>query len=271
MGSILIGIKRFFKNKNTVTIFALLISLGILYWAYYYRIKKATDPVSVPYATRVIGPRQTITSEMISTRKVPGGVVRSGAIRNRGSILNKFVSNKAVIPQNGLFYESTVVEWEDLPSSEFEEIPDCYTVYALKVNNETTYGNSIFPGNYIDLYYRTTKSDKKQKVIWYGKFIESIKVLSVTDSNGNNVFETAGNPRKPAYLLFSIPDKVFRLLRIAERSNGTIVPVQRNAAYSKNPKPTLIVNSLIEEHIKSFAVPDEIMELDKVEAGGCSK
>lgn len=270
MGSILIGIKRFFKNKNTVTIFALLISLGILYWAYSYRIKKATDPISVPYATKVIGPREVITSEMVSTRKVPGGIVRNGAISNRNAIINKYVSNKAVIPQNGLFYNNTVVEWDDMPSSEFEDIPDCYTVYALRVNSETTYGNSIFPGNYIDLYYKTVKSDKKQSIIWYGKFIQSIKVLSVTDSDGNNVFETAGDPRKPAYLLFSIPNKVFRLLRIAERSNGTIVPVQRNANYSKNPKPTLIVNSLIEEHIKSFAVPDEIMLLDKAETGRCS-
>ena len=123
-----------------------MISLGILYWAYSYRIKKATDPISVPYATKVIGPREVITSEMVSTRKVPGGIVRNGAISNRNAIIDKYVSNKAVIPQNGLFYNNTVVEWDDMPSSEFEDIPDCYTVYALRVNSETTYGNSIFPG-----------------------------------------------------------------------------------------------------------------------------
>ena len=83
MGSILIGIKRFFKNKNTVTIIAILAALGILYGAYYFRIKKATDPVSVPYATREIGPRTLITADMIGIKKVPGGIVKGGALINR--------------------------------------------------------------------------------------------------------------------------------------------------------------------------------------------
>ena len=262
MGSMLIGIKRFFKNKNTVTIIAILASLGILYGAYYLRIKKATDPVSVPYATREIGPRTLITAEMVAVKKVPGGIVKGGAITNKNQIIGKYVANDAVIPVNGLFYNTMVVNWEDMPSSEFEDIPDCYTVYALKVDSETTYGNSIFPGNYIDLYYKTSKVVNRQQVVWFGKFIESIKVLSVTDSLGNNVFETNGDPGSPSYLLFSVPNKVFRLLKIAERSSGTIIPVQRNANYSKNPKQTAIV---------SFAVSDELFQLDKAETGRCSE
>ena len=271
MGSILVGIKRFLKNKNTVTIIAILASLGILYGAYYFRIKKATDPVSIPYATREIGPRTLITSDMVGIKKIPGGVVKGEAIVNKNDIVGKYVSNEAVIPQNGLFYKSMVVSWEEMPSSEFEDIPDCYTVYALNVNSETTFGNSIYPGNYIDLYYKTSKVVNGQQVVWFGKFIESIKVLSVTDGEGSNVFETNGDPKSPAHLLFSVPNKVFRLLKIAERSNGTIIPVQRNADYSKNPKQTAIVNSLIEEHIRSYAVSDELFQLDKAETGRCSE
>jgi hypothetical protein len=207
---------------------------------------------------------------MIGTRKVPGGVVKSGALTNRSQIEGKYVSNKAVIPINGLFYSSMVVDWDEMPSSEFEDIPDCYTVYALRVNSESTYGNSIFPGNYIDLYYRTSKVVNRQQVVWFGKFIESIKVLSVTDGTGSNVFETNGTPGQPSYLLFSVPNKVFRLLKIAERSSGVIIPVQRNANYSKNPKPTMIVNSSIEEEIRSYAVSDELLQLDKAETGRCS-
>ena len=50
MESIIVGIKRFFMNKNTVTIIGIIACLGILYWAYNYRIKKTTDPISIPYA-----------------------------------------------------------------------------------------------------------------------------------------------------------------------------------------------------------------------------
>ena len=34
MGNIILSIKRFFQNKNTVTIFALLLAVGIIYYAY---------------------------------------------------------------------------------------------------------------------------------------------------------------------------------------------------------------------------------------------
>ena len=77
MNGLLIGVKRFFKNKNTVMIFAVVASLAILYFAYNARIKKATEPQSIPYAIDKIEPRTKITSEMIGTRKVPGSVITS--------------------------------------------------------------------------------------------------------------------------------------------------------------------------------------------------
>jgi hypothetical protein len=271
MGNILIGIKRFLKNKNTVTIFAVLLALGILYLAYSYRIKVATEPVNVPYAVNQIGPRTLITGDMVATRKVPGGIVQGGVYTSEDQIIGKYVSNDAVIPSGGLFYEGMIVEWDKLPSSEFEDIPDCYTVYALPVDDETTYGNSIYPGNYIDLYYRTSRDVNGRQVVWFGKFIESIKVLSVTDGTGKNVFETVGNPGSPAYLLFSVPNKIFRLLKISENSGGEIFPVQRNANYSSNPKKTAIVNSAIEEYIKQNAVPDELLKLKEESNGRCGE
>ena len=269
MGSILVGIKRFLKNKNTVTIIAVLLALGVLYLAYSYRIKIATEPVNVPYAINEIGPRTLITEDMVSTRKVPGGIVQGGVYTSVDSIVGKYVNNDSVIPSGGLFYEGMIVEWENLPSSEFEDIPDCYTVYALPVDDETTYGNSIFPGNYIDLYYRVYRDVNGSSIVWFGKFIESIKVLSVTDSGGNNVFETTGDPKAPAYLLFSVPNNIFRLLKISEHSGGEIFPVQRNANYSNNPKKTAIVNSTIEDYIKSKAVPDELLKLKEASNGKC--
>ena len=261
MQNIMIGIKRFLKNRNTVTIFAILLILGILYWAYYYRIKKATEPVSVPYAVKAIGPRTLITSDMVSTRKVPGGVVKNSKVLMRSSnIIGKYVSNDSVIPEGGLFYEDMVVEWEELPTSLYANIPDGNTVVLLSVNLDKTFGNSIFPGNYIDLYYyyEGGQNTNRKKVL--GKFIESIKVLAVTDSNGNSVFETIDEPLTPAYLMFSVPDDVYVLIRKAQSTGiDRIIPVQRNAAYSQNPKPTRVVSSKIQELIENNTVADEII------------
>lgn len=249
MNNIWIGIKRFFKNKNTVTIIALIASLAILYFAYEMRIKAETAPVNVPYAENSIGPRTYITEDMVSIKKVPGGVVNTEVILNRSEIIGKYVNKDAVVPQNGLFYRSAVVKWDEISDAIYSDIPDGHTIVYLAVNQNTTYGNSIYPGNYIDLYYHGYLNGKRT----IGKFIESIKVLGVTDSSGNNVFETNTNPKSPRYLIFSVDEEYHLLLKWAIYTEGedAIFPVPRNASYSENPKPTAIVNAQIEEFIKS--------------------
>ncbi len=259
MGNLMIGVKRFLKNKNTVTIFAVVLSLVILYYAYYFRIKKATEPVSVPYATREIGPRTLITNEYVSTKKVPGGVVNKNVLKSKDKIVGKYVNNTAVIPEGGLFYESMVVEWDQLPTSLYGDIPDGNTVVLLPVTLEKTYGNSIYPGNYIDLYFQDWKDEGNIRKLFFGKFIESIKVLAVTDASGNSVFETNDKPGNPAFLMFSVPEDLHILLRKALEKSGEIIPVPRNAAYSEEPLPTRMVNLEIKRHIEESTVDSSVV------------
>jgi len=242
MGNILVGLKRFIKNKNTVTIVAIIASLAILYYAYYFRIQKAIEPISVPYATRTLGPRDRITNDAISIKKIPGSLASDNVILSRANIVDKYVSNKAVIPEGSVFYKEMVVELDDLPSTLFEDIPDGNTVYNLPVDINSTYGNSIFPGNSIDLYVQ--KSNK------IGRFIKGIKVLAVVDGKGDSIFETVDTPRNPAYLMFSVPDEVFTLLKLANINGYKIFPVPRNAVYSIQEQEAKIVSTQIETEIK---------------------
>ena len=48
MNKILISFKRFFSNKNTVTIFCVIGAVLVLWFGYNYRIKQETNPISVP-------------------------------------------------------------------------------------------------------------------------------------------------------------------------------------------------------------------------------
>ena len=251
MKSIMISLKRFLKNKNTVTILAILLSLGILYWAYYYRIQKATEPVNVPYATRDLAPRTQITNDMVSVKKVPGGIVGKNVLLSTSEIVGKYVINTGVIPEGSIFYTDMVVTWDELPSSLFEDIPDGNTVVLMAVTTESTYGNSMYPGNYIDLYY-VNPSGVVNGVskLMLGKFIQSIKILAVVDSAGNNVFETIDSPKTPAYIMFSVPEDIHILLRKVQFSGGSLFPVPRNAEYSKNPGPTAVVSTEIKKQIE---------------------
>lgn len=260
MGNILISIKRFLQNKNTVTIIALLACIGIIYFSYDQRIKAKTQPVNVPYATRKIGPRTLITQEMVSVKKVPGGVVTKNVMTNTNDIVGKYVINTAVIPEGSLFYESMVITWDEFPKSLFADIPSGYTVYNLSVDGESTYGNSIFPGNKIDIYFRTTINENGANKVWIGKFIQNITVLAVVDSSGKSVFETADNPGEPAYLMFAVPDDVYILFSKVDGTHSAVLfPVQGNADAKNTEEPAKQVARDFIKYVEDQTISNDVI------------
>ena len=71
MNNLVVGIKKFFTNKNTVTVVGVILAIVILYVGYNMRINQAITPVTVPYAVERINPRTQITEDMVSTMEIP--------------------------------------------------------------------------------------------------------------------------------------------------------------------------------------------------------
>lgn len=266
MNNIKIAIKRFLRNKNTVTILVLILCVGLIYWGYNRQIKKNTEPVNVPYALREIEPRTLITSEMIGTIKVAKKMVSSGVLRSTNQIVGKYVNYDATVPAGSMFYDSVLVDWKDMPNSLWQDIEAGSTVVSLPVDLDSTYGNSIFPGNYIDLYYVTVSNEdgKNSGKLIFGKFIESIKVLSVIDGDGNNVFEKTVDVSTPSNLVFAVDEEYHLLLRKASYLSGTIVPVPRNADYSASPGDTKVSSSYIRQYILRQTLTVDDTQLDNL-------
>lgn len=232
MGNLINTIKRFLGNKNTVTILGVVAGVIVL-WAFYsYRVNEATTPIKVPYAKENISATEEITEDNIGYTEINSKFLRSAdVIQNAGELIGKRVTTGTSIPAGGLFYRSQVVTADQLPNTFYDDIEDGHTPYGLSVNNHTTYGNSIYPGDKIDLYLKAT--DENGRII-FGKFIEGIRVLGVRDSSGKDVFATA-DARTPAELVFSVPNDMYELLMKAGYISGiTIVPVPRNRRYSED-------------------------------------
>jgi len=264
MGNLANTLKRFFSNKNTVTIIGILLGFVVLYIGYQWRVSQAVTPVTVPYAKQEITSRTLITNDMVGTIQIPRSMVNSSnnIITSTGNVIGKYVTYGAIIPINSLFYNELLVTQDKMPDSAFADIPDGYTIYSLSVDLHSTYGNSIYPDNYIDLYIKATDEDNK---IIFGKMIESIKVLAVKDSQGQHVFESATESRTPSELLFAVPNDMYSLLMKAgyvTSGNIEIIPVPRNASYSANPGETQVSSEYIREFIldQSVMIPDEETE-----------
>lgn len=223
MNNLLISIKRFFRNKNTVTILGVLVILVLLYWGYSSTINKAVEPVTVPVAASTIQPRTEITSEMITTIEVPSVVVNSNVYRSATALIGKYTAINSVIPKGSMFYFETVIDKKDLPDSSFIDVGADKIPYLFSVNLESSFVNSIYPGNKIDIYMKA--EDESGKVM-IGKLIADLTVVAVKDASGKDVFENTEENRHAAYFVFGLDEEIHILLRKATYLSGVeLIPV----------------------------------------------
>ncbi len=261
MGNIGVNIKKFLSNKNTVAIICVIAGILVLYLGYTWRVNNAINPTSVPYAKTTLSSRHVITDEDIGFMEVSSAVLSKSTniIRDSSQLIGKEVIYGTTVPQNSFFYSDVIVSPKDQPDSVIADIPNGYTLYTLAVDLHSTYGNAIYPGNYIDLWFKGMNDYNR---LMYTTLIRSIEVLDVRDAEGKSVFETSAETRTPSDLLFAVPDDMYSLLKKAEFLGGysvEIIPVPRNKSYTANPGETEVASEYVKNFIlsKTEVIPDE--------------
>lgn len=250
MNNLKASMKKFLGNKNTVTILGVIICLVILYIGYNYRINSQVELVQVPYAKETIQPRTYITDDMIGMMNVPKSFLVGNYYTNKNSLVGKYSNYNTIIAKGSIFYADLVVSEDDLPDSAFQDVPEGYTLINYPVTISSTYANSMAPGSYINIYYKSLNDNGE---VMFGKFISNVEVLDVKDSSGRHVFENSEETRTPAYMLFAVPEETHLLLRKALYLNEfdvELLLIPNTATLTQDDKVT--VSSLqIEEFINS--------------------
>ena len=181
---------------------------------------------------------------------------KSKIITSASQLINYYVTNNTAISKGAMFYSSQVVTKDKLIERDLELIPENYKIYWLSVDNTTTYANSIYPGDKIDLWLLTKVNDKYV----YEQFISNIEVLSVKDSRGQNVFDV-NSGRTPAVLAFAVPNDMFVYLSKVEFLSGMkLYPVPINKNNTDKDAKTEITNQDLQTLIDSMSIttnPDE--------------
>lgn len=266
MGNLTTGIKKFLQNKNTVTVLGVVVAIIILYVAYNMRVKSAVNPISVPYAKEQVSPGTQITADMVGTRDVPPSMLEGDVITNQANVIDKYASADTVIPAGSLFYERAVVEQEQLPANIILQYPKGYVLYNMPVDTASTYGNSVYPGNYIDIYLKAVNKLSDEEVaagasnankIMLGKLLSNVKVLAVKDSSGQPVFSNLDEQRTPAMIVFAVPEEYYILLKKAEylrTYDSTLIPVPTNESLKDEPGDLAISSEQLKEWINSVTV-----------------
>ena len=269
MGNLGTGFKKFLSNKNTVTVVGVVAAVLILYIAYNMRVQAAVNPISVPYAKEQIEPGVQITEAMVGTREIPPSMLEGDVITNQADVIDKYSNADTLIPQGSLFYTRQVVEKEQLPANIILDYPKGYVLYNMPVDTESTYGNSIYPGNYIDIYLRITRravegqattDSQGAELMQYGKFLENVQVLAVKDGSGQPVFSNLDEQRTPAMIVFALPEEYYILLKKASYLtlyDSELVPVPTNESLQDEPGDLEMSSESLRDWINSATYWDE--------------
>ena len=250
------GLKRFLGNKNTITIIGVLLIIVIIYFGYTTAVKRGTESVTVPYAKVAIQPRTKITEDMIGYTKVLKSTLQGNVISNDAKVINRYSNINSLIPKGSLFYSDAIVPYEELPDAVLTEIPDGLVAFNLAVDINSTYGNSVYPGNYIDIYFKGMSDNNKVMV---GKLLSNVKVLAVKDGNGHAVFENSEEERHPAMVIFGVEEEIYLLLKKAtflSRSDYQVelIPVPTNESLKTKPGETALTSTELVTYINSKSV-----------------
>lgn len=244
------GLNKFLKNKNTVTILGVLACLLILYVGYSMRINQKTALVTVYYARETIQPKTQITDDMVGRMQVPESFIQGAYYKNYNDIVGKYSNYNTMIASGSLFYNDLLVEEASLPDAVFYDVNEGERVVSFPVNTVSTYGNSIMPGNVVDIYVKLYQDNGK---LVYGEFFENIEVLAVKDSSGKNVFESTDESRSPSYMYFSLPEAkylLFSSLNYIETNDIEVVLVPNTMKFdAEDPTATEVTSDYLYDFV----------------------
>ena len=260
MNNFVMGFKKFITNKNVVTVIGVLVVLGILFWGYTSSIKKETNPLNIPVASKKINAMTQITSEDVTYKQVASRMVGEGVIRSSAQLIGKYTNINVTIPKGSMFYTDWIVEAEKIPGNWIEQLDyeNGELGYYMDVNIENTLGNNVLPNTYIDIYM---KASDENGTTMFGKLLKNIKVLVVHDGSGNDVFKDSASIGSPSKIGFAVSQDLYVLLKKAEYLNIDLVLAPRGSTVPSEDY-IMVTSATLRDYIdaQTITIEEDIVE-----------
>lgn len=234
------------KKQFLAIIVALLAVVSITFYVQ-WKVSAEVALTTAYFSNKDIPPRTQITKDMIQERDIPVESLPPNAYSEKDEIIGKWTVPGYGVSSNSYFYESKVTETENMPDAGILDLKDEEVALPLLVDIESSLGNSIVPGSYVDLYFKGTMKEEDTEKPIYGKVASRVRVTAVKDSNAMNVFEAedftnrelsetdSGNEksREMAKLyIFAVDESTHETLTKGKMI-GDIVPVSTGTAYAE--------------------------------------
>ncbi|MDI3235970.1 RcpC/CpaB family pilus assembly protein [Exiguobacterium antarcticum] len=233
---------RKLKKQTKRKVMAASLSLAVVGSVYAYNayaVETAVNPTKVVLVKNDIQPHTKITEEMIFEREVPGKAIPPNAFTTKEQIVGKYTTEGFGISANSFFLKNNVKSKNELPDSAILSLENGEVAFPLLVDLETSSGNSIVPGTYVDLYFLNMEgsqgelmTDQDEKSVLFGGLFPQVRITSVKDGETNDAFreeqDSNGETKeiKSAARLYTLAVTPAQLQYLNRAKKlGTIMPV----------------------------------------------
>ena len=257
MGNLLNTLKKFVANKNTVTIIGVLAGVIVLYVGYNCRINQSVATIQVYYVNQAVESNTQLTEDMISRVTVNAKLTNTykNLVTNLSQIQDAngeffYVNFDHSLTEGQLLCTSDLIaKSEKADQKLYKNLKKDYKIFMLDVDLDTTHGNSIAPGNAVDIYIQGKDENKK---IIFTPFIENLEVIDVVDTKWSTTAGEEGT--SPKYIITVVSVENFELLTKATLLNDysfELIPVPKEVPFSETDGETKIVNEYLKNLIEA--------------------
>ena len=245
------------SNKNTITILIVLIGVVAIYFVYDNQVKSTTDTIMVYYVKDNVPANTQLKEEQLDKVSVNKSLTKTykGLITNLSQIMDGdgkyyYVNYDHALSAGQLLSKNDLIAASEKPANKMYGFDEGKKPFEINVDLNLTQGNSIAPGNSVDLWIQGGNLEDEETII-FNKFIENLEVIDVVD---NNWLTTAGkDSQEPKFLITAVDEEIWLLLNKAERLQGysfKLIPVVRDKAYDPET-PTTVVSEGIKNIIEA--------------------
>lgn len=233
------------KNKKVlISCSGIILLAAVNAFLFQIMLDRSLDLVSVYISSMPILPRTEITEEMITTITVPSAYLNENTVLNKDEIIGKWTDLQGLIPMGSMFYKSMLYDMKELPDMPSLMLKDGQAVYSMTTDLVKCAGNSLVPGQKIDIYCMV-EIQRNHPIV--DLLISNVRILSLKDRNGEDL-ESEKSRNVPYVITLALEKTQIPILTTA-LSVGEINLYASSSSYQNAEESCLNETSAVLEYI----------------------
>lgn len=153
------------------------------------RIESTIQLVTTYIARQDIQPRTCITDKHLQKIQIPYAYIQNNAINKKEDIIGKYTDIQGKIPAGSLFYESMLIDAENMPDIPSAQLYEGEAIYSIKLDVDIL--ASLLPGQRVDVLItiETSEGSVQDTILEHARIVmlEDHLGLSIDDINSTGI------------------------------------------------------------------------------------